>query len=66
VHSRYTVIARKEGRLADSERVCACALWADADKRIHNVGKLMWQGSLGAEPPAFGDSYNFLMKITRF
>jgi len=32
-----TVITRKEGRLADSERVCACALWKDAEKRIHNV-----------------------------
>jgi len=37
VHSRYAaaVITRKEGCLADSERVCACALWADAEKRIH-------------------------------
>jgi len=30
------IITRKEGRLADSERVCAW--WADAEKRNHNVG----------------------------
>jgi len=36
VHSHYTVITRKEDRLADFEGVCACALWADAKKRIHN------------------------------
>jgi len=35
---QFKVITRKEGRLADSERVCACALWADVEKRIHNVG----------------------------
>jgi len=73
VHSRYDY---KKIRYFGwySEKVCA--LWADADRRIHNIGWLMRgsgdgdhsrrrQGGLGAKPSAFGDFYNFLMKITR-
>jgi len=69
------IITRKNGLLVDSERVCA--LRADAERTIHNVERMIWesgggspsrrrQGGLGAEPPAFGDFYNFLMKIIRF
>jgi len=49
VHSHYTIITRKEDRLAGSERIGTCVLWADAEKRIHNVGWLMW-GSGGWAP----------------
>jgi len=74
VHS--WIITRKwSGLLVDSERVCA--LWGGCREKNLQRRWLIWgsrgrassrrsQGCLLWRPPAFGDFYNFLMKLTRF
>jgi len=73
MHSRYTY--KKIGLLVDSERVCAFVgrcREKNLKCRLTELGSgdgapsRRKQGGLGAEPPAFGDFYNFPMKITRF